>query len=80
MGIQPEIPSERVAVITFLLAKGARLRISEIAALCSIKERGARSLTERISRVVPFVRVDGEWVECSAADETAQDVPPTVLQ
>ena len=71
MGIQPETPSERAAVIDILFAM-ARLRISEIAALCSIVNAArARYGAHKLRRAI-CVRVDGDWVECSAADETAQ--------
>ena len=79
MVFQPEIPSERVAVITFFACQGAAIASRD----CGIvQHQGTRRAFANGThkRVVPFVRVDGEWVECSAADETAQDVPPTVLQ
>lgn len=59
----PEITTERVAVIVYLLARGRRFRTSEVADLCGVTQRGAYAIMARISRVVPLVLDSGEWKE-----------------
>jgi len=82
--IQPEVTTERVAVIVYLLARGRRFRTSEVADLCGLKRRGAYALMARISRVMPLTFLDGEWAEYRAEDEPdeteAQGVPLPVLR
>jgi predicted DNA-binding transcriptional regulator YafY len=59
----PEITTERVAVIVYLLARGRRFRTSEVADLCGVTQRGAYAIMARISRVVPLTLDGGEWTE-----------------
>jgi hypothetical protein len=42
MNVQPEVPSERVAIIVFLLCKGRKFTTNEVAELCGVTRRGAR--------------------------------------
>ena len=84
MNVTPEVPSERVAIIVFLLCKGRKFTTMEVAELCGVTRRGAYAIMARISRVVPLAPVDGQWGECvildGSEDETEQDVPPDMLQ
>ena len=60
----PELPTERTAVIVWLLADGARLRTIDIARLLGINWRGAYRMMERISRVTPVAQVGKHWQKC----------------
>jgi len=57
----PEVPTERTAVIVWLLADGARLRTVDIARLLGIDWDSAHVMMERISRVTPVTKVDKCW-------------------
>ena len=59
--IQPEVTTERVAMITFLLCSGRRFRTAEVAALMGLTRQGAYAQLARIARVVPVVLDGGEW-------------------
>lgn len=67
--VAPEIPSERVAVIVFLICKGRRFTTDEVAQLCGVTKRGAYYIMGRISRVVPLVLEDGAWSEFHPSEE-----------
>lgn len=67
--VAPEIPSERVAVIVFLLCKGRKFTTDEIAQLCGVTKRGAYYIMGRISRVVPLTLEDGTWSEFHPSEE-----------
>jgi hypothetical protein len=58
---QPEVASERVAVIVYLLGKGHRFRTADIAEYCGVTRRGAYAMMARISRVVPLAQANDEW-------------------
>lgn len=58
---EPEVPTERTAVIVWLLADGARLRTVDIARLLGIDWDSAHVMMERISRVTPVTKVDKCW-------------------
>ena len=57
----PEVPTERTAVIVWLLADGARLHTVDIARLLGIDWDSAHVMMERISRVTPVTKVDKCW-------------------
>lgn len=59
--IQPEVTTERVAMITFLLCSGRRFRTAEIAALMGLTRQGAYGQLSKIARVVPLALVEGVW-------------------
>ena len=61
----PEVPTERTAVIVWLLADGARLRTVDIARLLGIDWQGAYRMMERISRVTPVTQVEKRWQKYS---------------
>ena len=61
--ITPEIPSERVAIIVFLLCKGRKFTTDEVAELCGVTKRGAYYIMSRISRVLPLTLDNGTWSE-----------------
>jgi len=70
----PELPTERTAVIVWLLADGARLRTIDIARLLGINWRGAYRMMERISRVTPVTQVERRWQVISKYG-TERDIP-----
>ena len=69
--IQPEVTTERVAMITFLLCSGRRFRTAEIASLMGLTRQGAYAQLSRIARVVPLVLVAGEWFLVQPDDDTS---------
>ena len=72
--IQPEVTTERVAMITFLLCSGRRFRTAEIAALMGLTRQGAYAQLARIARVVPVVLDGGEWFLAKIDDGCQQGV------
>jgi len=80
-GVQvPEIPSERTAVIVWLLANGHKLRTAEIAKLCGISRQGAHAQLSRIARVLPLVLSENEWQLVRVIDDGCQqDVDDAML-
>ena len=67
---QPEVATERAALIVYWLASGHRFRTTEIADLCGVTGRGAYALMSRISRVLPLAQVEGEWLLVKPDKET----------
>jgi len=59
--VAPEVVSERVAIVTWFLMSGHRMRTAEIATLTGISRQGAFALMERISRVLPIRENDETW-------------------
>ncbi len=59
--IAPEVPTERTAIIVWLLAQGRTFRTSEVANLTGVGRTGAYELMARISRVLPLVLIDDTW-------------------
>ena len=80
--ITPEVTTERVAVIVYLLARGRRFSTAEVAALCGVTRRGAYALMARISRVVPLTLEAGIWAEFRAEDGEPEEhgVPLPMLR
>ena len=78
--IQPEITTERVAMITFLLCSGRRFRTAEIAALMGLMRQGAYAQLARIARVVPVVLDSGEWFLAKIDDERKQGVDGDMIE
>ena len=73
MNVTPEVrPSERVAIIVFLLCKGRKFTTNEVAELCGVTRRGAYAIMARISRVLPLTFENGEWAEFRP-DEEAEE-------
>ena len=58
---QPEVATERAALIVYLLSQGRRFHITEIQAICNVKRRRAYEIMESVSRVVPVRQEGGEW-------------------
>ena len=78
--IQPEVTTERVAVIVFLLCKGRRFTTREVAELCGVTQRGAYAIMARISRVLPLVLDGSGWREFHPDEEPEEHhVPVDVL-
>ena len=59
--VVPEVPTERTAIVVWLLAKGRTFRTAEIADLTGVGRSGAYDLMARISRVLPVTLVDDTW-------------------
>ncbi len=60
--VVPEVPTERTAVVVWLLAKGRTFRTAEIADLTGVTRSGAYDIMARISRVLPVTMVDDVWM------------------
>ena len=82
MNVTPEVPSERVAIIVFLLCKGRTFTTDEIAELRGVTKRGAYYIMSRISRVLPLALNGGTWSEFHPEpdEENEQGVHSIVLQ
>ena len=62
MGIvEPEITTERVALVVHRLAQGERATTKEIADWIGLTRFGAWEMLSRISRVLPITVVEGCW-------------------
>ena len=59
--IVPEVTTERVAMITFLLCSGRRFRTAEIARFLGLSRQGAYAQLSRMARVLPLVLDGNEW-------------------
>ena len=60
--VVPEVPTERTAIVVWLLAKGRTFRTAEIADLTGVTRSGAYDIMARISRVLPVTMVDDVWM------------------
>jgi len=78
--IEPQITTERVAMITFLLCSGRRFRTAEVAALMGLTRQGAYAQLARIARVVPVVLDGGEWFLAKMDDGRQQGVDGEMLE
>lgn len=54
-------PTERVARLTFLLAKGATPTTAEAAVLVNLCNSGAYRMLDRMSLSIPLVQEGGRW-------------------
>ncbi len=59
--VVPEVPTERTAIVVWMLAKGRRMKTSEVADLTGVTRQGAYEIMARISRVLPVVQIDESW-------------------
>lgn len=55
------LPTERIARAAWMLAQGRAVTVRGLASELEITPRGARSMLERMSRVVPLVDDGGVW-------------------
>jgi predicted DNA-binding transcriptional regulator YafY len=55
------LPTERIARAVWLLASGESTTVRHLAERLEITPRGARSMLEKISRVIPLVDDGGVW-------------------
>ena len=78
--IQPEVTTERVAMITFLLCSGRRFRTAEVAALMGLTRQGAYAQLARIARVVPVVLDGGVWFLAEMDDGRQQGVDGEMIE
>ncbi len=63
------LPTERIALAAFRLAQGNAVTVRSLASELEITPRGARSMLERMSRVVPLVDDGGVWRVAEEAKE-----------
>lgn len=57
----PETPTERAALVTWLLVHGCLLSTREVAERTGLGIRAAHYLCGRLSMVLPIVLIDGCW-------------------
>lgn len=67
--IVPEVTTERVAMITFLLCSGRRFRTAEIAQFLGLSRQGAYAQLSRMARVLPIILDGGEWQLVRVTDD-----------
>ena len=77
--ITPEVTTERVAMITFLLCSGRRFRTAEIAQFLGLSRQGAYAQLSRMARVLPLVLSENEWQLVRIADDGQQGVDDDML-
>jgi hypothetical protein len=70
--IVPEVTTERVAMITFLLCNGRRFRTAEIAQFLGLSRQGAYAQLSRMARVLPLVLDENEWQLVRVVDDDCQ--------
>jgi hypothetical protein len=70
--IVPEVTTERVAMITFLLCSGRRFRTAEIAQFLGLSRQGAYAQLSRMARVLPLVLDENEWQLVRVVDDDCQ--------
>ena len=61
----PETSSERVAVVVWSLAHGARLTTRQVAELTGVKQQTAYAMMCAISRVLPLYQEKNVWQICT---------------
>lgn len=59
--IEPEVTTERVAVVTARLVRGEFGTTLEIAEWVGLTRSGAWEMLTKIARVLPVILVDGCW-------------------
>ena len=70
--MNPETPSERVALVVWWLVHGEGLTTKQVASLAQISTRGAFDLMDRISRVLPIYQdEDYVWQVCESRNGAA---------
>ncbi len=55
------LPTERIATAVYLLAQGRSTTVHDLAVRLDITPRGARSMLEKLSRVLPLAEDGGVW-------------------
>lgn len=59
------IPTERIALVVYLMCKGRRFHASEVAELVGITRHGARAMLKKMTRKIPLRGPEegeaGEW-------------------
>jgi hypothetical protein len=60
-GTTPETTTERVAYAAFHVLEGAVLTTAQVAEMTNMTWQGADELMNRMSRVVPIVKIDSRW-------------------
>ena len=55
------LPTERIATAVYLLAQGRCTTVRGLAEQLDITPRGARSMLEKLSRVIPLTDDGGVW-------------------
>ena len=67
--MNPETPSERVALVVWWLAHGEGLTTKQVAQLVGLNENSSWRLMSRISRVLPIYQdEDMVWQVCAARE------------
>jgi hypothetical protein len=59
--MEPDVTTERVAMVTMRLLRGERGTTMEIAAWVGLTRFGAWEMLMKIARVLPLTLVDGCW-------------------
>lgn len=67
--MNPETPSERVALVVWWLAHGEGLTTKQVALLTGLQMRSARELLYSISRVLPIYQDGSIWQVCAVREE-----------
>ena len=60
--------TERVARVTYLLCRGEKLTVRQVALSTGISPEGARSMLCAMSRRIPILSLDGHWMMADMAE------------
>jgi len=62
------VATERVGVIVWQLAHGDTLTTAQVAVLAALSYSGAHKMMQKLSRSIPILCFDGEWMPAVMAE------------
>lgn len=62
------VTTERISVIVWQLAEGEALTTAQVAELAGISHDGAYKMLQKMSRAIPILCFDGEWMPAVMAE------------
>ena len=62
------VATERVGVIVWQLAHGDALTTAQVAEIAGVTHEGARQMLLKLSRAIPILCFDGEWMPAVMAE------------
>ena len=62
------VATERVGVIVWQLAHGDALTTAQVAEIAGISYNGAYRMLQKLSRAIPILCFDGEWMPAAMAE------------
>jgi len=62
------LPTERIGLIVYHLCEGEIFTVAQVAEMAGITYQGARQMLNRLSRTIPILCLDGEWMMQALAE------------